>query len=195
MPDNPGTSQALADFWAALDAWGEPAILLGGLAVVAHGHRRGTVDIDATLMLDLALAKDLLNHLLKHGFGVRIPDALAFVKRSRVLLLVHEPSGTPVDLSLGAIPFEAEAIAQGLSVEFAGITVRIPRLEDLLIFKLVAGRPRDLDDVEQLLLRNPRPLDLARVDRTLGEFCAVLEDETRLAAWREIKARVGRQDS
>lgn len=88
MPDNPGTSQALADFWAALDAWGEPAILLGGLAVVAHGHRRGTVDIDATLMLDLA-----------------------------------------------------------------------------------------------------------RVDRTLGEFCAVLEDETRLAAWREIKAKVGRQDS
>lgn len=62
------------------------------------------------------------------------------------------------------------------------------------IFKRVAGRARDLDDVEQLLLRNPRPLDLARVDQILGEFCDVLEDESRMKAWKGIREKLDRKD-
>jgi hypothetical protein len=108
---------------------------------------------------------------------------------------VHEPSGIEIDLSLAVIPFELEAIEKAEWATVEEHRIRIPRLEDLLVFKLVAGRPRDLDDVEQLLVRNPRPLDLARVDRTLGEFCEVLEDESRLAAWQAIRARVGRKES
>lgn len=184
---------ALRALWSALDAFGQPAMLIGGLAVAANGHRRGTLDIDATLMLDLDAADSLLRHLETGGFVSREPDPIGFARKSRVLLLIHENSGVPVDLSLGALPFEAEAIRHSEALDVGGVQVRVPRLEDLLIYKLVAGRPRDLDDVEQLLRRNPRHLDLARVDRTISEFCAVLEDETRLQAWDALKTKLGRQ--
>ena len=41
-------------------------------------------------------------------------------------------------------------------------------------------------------IRATRDIDLTHVDRTLAEFCEVLEDESRLIAWNAIKKKLGR---
>lgn len=47
---------------------------------------------------------------------------------------------------LSALPFEKDAIANGRIVELADISVRLPQVEDLLIMKAIANRPRDRAD-------------------------------------------------
>jgi hypothetical protein len=63
--------------------------------------------------------------------------------------------------------------------------------EDLLIYKLVAARPRDLDDAERLLLLHGTTIDLARVTRLVDAFCEVLEDESRQQQLADLRRRVG----
>jgi hypothetical protein len=192
MHDSSAFRGAFRDLIDGLEAWGQPFLLLGGWAVAAQGYVRATSDINMTLPLAPDKTGLLLERLVSSGIISRIQASEAFARRARVLLLVHEPSGIEIDISLAVIPFELEAIEQAEWATVEGHQIRIPRLEDLLVFKLVAGRPRDLDDVENLLLRNPRPLDLDQVDRILAEFCEVLEDSSRLTAWRAIKDKLGR---
>jgi len=56
-----------------------------------------------------------------------------------------------------------------VSVEIAGASVRFATVEDLVIHKIVAGRPRDIEDAKGVLLRNPG-CDEMYVRRWLMEF-------------------------
>ena len=51
----------------------------------------------------------------------------------------------------------------------------MPRPEDLLIYKLVACRPLDVEDAEGLLLYS-REMDLDRVRGLIRQFSEVLDD-------------------
>jgi hypothetical protein len=55
-----------------------------------------------------------------------------------VFLLRHTPSGTPIELTLAWLPFEAEALDRATREPFAGLSVRVATPEDLIIFKAVA---------------------------------------------------------
>jgi predicted nucleotidyltransferase len=54
-------------------------------------------------------------------------------------------------------------------VPLGGAQVCFVSLEDPIIHKLLAGRPRDLEDVRSILLKN-RAFDLEYVQRWLHEF-------------------------
>ena len=59
------------------------------------------------------------------------------------------------------------------AVEVGGGVVRFASVEDLLVHKLVAGRPRDVEDVRGILLRQPGA-DLDYVRRWTAGFDAAL---------------------
>jgi hypothetical protein len=60
-----------------------------------------------------------------------------------------------------------------------------------VIYKLVAARPRDLDDVERLLLLHGASLDLRRIVATVREFAEALEDTGRLDALERLLKKTG----
>ena len=60
------------------------------------------------------------------GFVPRIDDALDFAQTSRVLLVLHQPSGISVDIILGALSLEEEIVHGATKVEIAGVTVPLP---------------------------------------------------------------------
>ena len=97
----------------------------------------------------------------------------------QVLLAVHEASGTPVDISLAWLSFEEEALRACRTCDYAGVPIRIPRPEDLLIYKLVASRPRDLEDAEGLLILHGATMDLGRARDIVRQFAAALDDAER----------------
>ena len=70
-----------------------------------------------------------------------------FARRNRVVLLRHEASGIGVDVSLGMLPFEEEAVAHGAVQRIGDVDLRLPTVEDLIILKAVANRPKDLLDI------------------------------------------------
>jgi hypothetical protein len=175
----PGFLDALDALRQALDETTRPSMVIGGVAVIALGIPRFTADIDATIAgADLDLTR-LAEVLAGHGIRPRIPDAVAFARSSQVFLGVHEASGTPVDLSLAWLPFEAEALGASVPCDYAGVAIRVPRAEDLLIYKIIALRARDIEDAEGLLLLHGGTMNLGRVRETVRQFAAVLDDSER----------------
>ena len=176
--------QALAAVARFLDASGRPTAIIGGVAVIAHGFARFTADIDACVVADPAEVGDLVQIARRFGLRPRIKDAQAFARANLVLLLEHAPTKTPVDLSLALQPFELEATEAAEVVVFAGVRIRVPSLTALLVYKMLAARPQDLNDVVALLGTRSR-FERERVEALLAEFDALL-DTNRLGEFRRL---------
>lgn len=174
-----GFLDALAAVSAALRDLDGPSMIIGGVAVIAHGVPRLTVDIDATVAASAVSPAAALAILAPHGIGPRVDRADVFAAAHQVLLATHAASGTDVDLSFAWLPFETEALASRQRVDWAGVTVAVARPEDLVIYKMVASRPLDLDDVEALLALHGGAIDLGRVRRIVTELAAALDDDER----------------
>jgi hypothetical protein len=190
-PGARGFLDALEGLQRALENSGRPYLIIGGVAVIAAGIPRLTLDIDATLPGGGLELDELAQLLAAHDIDPRIEDAVEFARSRRVYLAVHTPSGVPVDLSLAALPFELEAIDSGKECDYSGVSIRVARPEDLVIYKLVAARPRDLEDAEALLVLHGATMNLERVRDIVGSFAAALDDDTRSRALDELLRRTG----
>ena len=154
------------------------AHVIGGVAVIARGFARSTIDIDATVASSVEDLGTLVKIAAKSGLTPRIAGAAKFAREHLVLLLQHRATGVPVDVSLAQQQFEIDAARNAELVSFDGVAIPVPSLTALLIYKLVAGRPQDLGDVKALLLTKA-PFDRALIDDTLAEFDAILETSRR----------------
>jgi predicted nucleotidyltransferase len=175
----------------ALSALPVPGMIIGGIAVIARGVPRLTRDVDATVAGGVVDLADLVRRLVAHELVPRIDDAMAFAEANQVLLLRHEPTRVDVDLSIAWLPFELEALAAAQPLEIAGTRVPVARAEDLIIYKAVAFRPQDVQDIERLLILYGSSIDLARIQRIVGEFAAALDEPRRLQELDDIVRRVG----
>jgi predicted nucleotidyltransferase len=121
----------------------------------------------------------------------RVPDALDFARISRVLLLVHEPTGIEIDLSFAMLPFEKELIERAQERSVRGVTFRVATAEDIVVMKALALRPRDVADIEAIVEATP-DLDLGRVRELLRVFSEALETRDFLAELEQILRRARR---
>ena len=177
---------AVSDCVAALDKLGLPYAIIGGVAVISYGVARATADVDATIPGESLDLDALLSTLEQSGFQRRLPDAAAFARQAHVLLLRHRESQVPIDLTLAWLPFELDMLRSVEHRDFAGVSIPVPSVTDLLIMKLVAHRPKDLGDAEFLV--RAQTVDLIRVRRVLSEFCTLLEDDERLSTLDRLEA-------
>jgi hypothetical protein len=167
-------ARLLARLGAALDHHHVPYMVIGGQAVLLYGEPRLTRDIDITVGLGIE-GLDRLLTVLDEVELEPIPENLpSFVQETMVLPAVESESGIRVDLILSFTPYESGALARARSVEIVGQGVRFASPEDLIVHKLFAGRPRDLEDVRSILARTPG-LDRAYMRRWLAEFDASSE--------------------
>lgn len=166
--------RVLADLTTWLEDAGAPAMVVGGVAASILGRPRATRDIDSLAMVAEEGWPALLDEAPRHGIVARIEQPLQFARRTHVLLLRHADSGIDIDVILGRLPYEQEAIARGEVHDLAGVRVKLPQVEDLMIMKAIARRPQDLRDIEGLLDAHP-DVDIDRVQQWLGEFSAALD--------------------
>jgi predicted nucleotidyltransferase len=158
-----------------LESIGVSYAILGGLAVQHWGEPRNTNDVDLVVMVTPDATDAFLTRMLS-AFGARIPDAMSFAKRNRVLL-AQSSSGVPLDVSLGIPGYEEEVMRRIVRVPLGDSgTVRMISAEDLLIHKAVAGRPRDIEDIEGVLVRARLKLDMSYIRRWLKEFADLIDE-------------------
>jgi predicted nucleotidyltransferase len=149
-------------------------VIIGGVAASLLGRPRFTNDIDL-LVLDLDdRLPQFLQKLSEFGIRPRISDSVEFALKSRVLLLRHEKSGINVDVAMGILPFEIEAVKRCRMESACGLKLILPTPEDLIIFKAISRRPRDMEDIQAIAGRHPE-LDKKRVLATVRQFADVLE--------------------
>jgi hypothetical protein len=149
-------------------------VIIGGVAASLLGQPRLTADADALLLISLEEVSTLLEMARAEGLHPRFPDVLEFAHRSRVVLLTHTDSGINVDISLGLLPFEVEAVERSQEYQTGALTVRLPTPEDLIILKAVAHRPKDMIDIESIISAQPQ-LDQDRIAFWVRQFAELLE--------------------
>jgi predicted nucleotidyltransferase len=138
-------------------------VVVGGVAVVLHGHLRFTADIDVVVDPDDPRLRVLLQRLEEAGFVPRLPVPMldfADVERRRqwveergmMVFTVHDPTDAFRSLDLFAeppLPFE-DLWERSVAFDVAGVEVRAASIDDLISMKRAAGRPQDTADVAAL---------------------------------------------
>jgi len=185
---------ALADLAKWLEAAQIPAVIIGGVASSFLGRTRLTQDVDALAILPESKWEAATAAAQNFGIVPRIEQAIEFAHRSRVLLLKHAQSSIAIDVILGGLPFEQDAVDRAITHQVGEISVRLPRVEDLVIMKVIAHRDKDLQDVEGLLDVHPN-LNLEEIRQHVGDFAAatsmsdLIEDFEWLLQRRKSKRR------
>lgn len=160
----------LARLARGLEEAGLPAMVIGGQAVLLHGEPRLTQDIDVTLGVGPGEFRRVADLCESVRLTPLPEDPEAFVRSTFVLPAEDERSGIRVDLIFSTTPYEAEAIDRAIGVEIEGVAVPFASAEDLILHKLFAGRPRDLDDALGVVRRKGEELDWGYLERWVGEF-------------------------
>ena len=158
--------------------------------MIARGVQRLTRDIDVAIAGADGSVPALAAELQDHGIVPRIADAVAFAQENQVLLMRHQATAVDIDVSLAWLPFELEALAAASPESLAGVRIAIAQPEDLIIFKAVAWRPQDQQDVERLVALYGSRIDLQRIRRHVRELGEALEVD-RLRDLDALFARVG----
>jgi hypothetical protein len=180
---------ALQSLATALDELSVPSMIVGGIAVIAAGVPRQTIDIDATILGRDADLELILKTFERCGIVPRILEARQFARDRQLLLLKHAPSDIPIDVAFAWLPFEEEALSLAQQLDVEGVSLRIARPEDLIIYKVAAWRDRDRSDIERLLALHLEDIDLDRVRGLIVEIGLALDDPSRI---EEFGRMVGR---
>jgi hypothetical protein len=169
-------------FTAALDvqrfclAKGFRFCFIGGLALQRWGQPRLTQDVDLTVISGFGREPECTDEFLS-AFSPRIPDAREFALRHRVLLLLGRAE-IPLDVALGAMPFEERAVSRASPYLVAeGVSLLTCSAEDLIVFKAFAARAQDWIDIEGITIRQHRRLDAGLIWQEVIPLLELKEDE------------------
>lgn len=157
-------------------------LVVGGLAVMVVGEPRMTADADAVVFISTVEAESLIRQAAESGFDVR-----ENVERQRLA-----STGTirlrrgrfQLDLITASLPFEEAAFRRASIHELFGRRLRFPSAEDLILFKVLAGRAKDILDAQGVARRHHERLDLTYLERTLRPICELAED---MAPWNRLQ--------
>ncbi len=159
------TSSSVQSIIVALNEARVRYLVVGGLAVVAHGHVRFTADVDIILDLEETNVRRALAALHNLGYRPRAPVQLnGFAEAETRATWIREKGltvfslysdqhpATEIDLFVeDPIGFD-EAYTRAESMEVGPeAEATFVGFEDLIRLKRAAGRPQDLLDIEVLL--------------------------------------------
>lgn len=149
-----------------LDRLGVPWTLIGAVAATRYrAESRPTADVDFLIEPDERVVPGLVDL----GFDVRVLE-----DQGEPHLIRTRRSDGLVDLVIAGTPYQSLAIERAVD--------HVLTVEDVLVHKLIAWRPRDRDDVRSILSTG-RTFDEGYVERWAHEW-GVEERWAEAQAWR-----------
>jgi hypothetical protein len=143
-----------------------PWYLFGAQAAIIWGSPRLSADIDITAVIEPASVEAFVDTMRRHGFDVVFADS-DFVTRTRVLPFVHQRTGVPIDIVLAGPGLEEDFLHRAICVDLEGTSIFVISPEDLVITKVLAGRPKDIEDVRNVVHQRRASLDAERIRNVL----------------------------
>ncbi|HEY0481818.1 MAG TPA: nucleotidyl transferase AbiEii/AbiGii toxin family protein [Kofleriaceae bacterium] len=161
---------ALVAFADVAEKLGLRWYVFGAQAVNLHGFPRATADLDLTIDLAELPPRALIAKLEKAGFSARFSDD-EFIAATRVIPMVHRATKLPIDLVIAGPGLEQRFLDEVQLHPIGNRRVPVLSPENLIVTKLLAARPKDLEDVRELLASRGSSLHHDQI----GELLALLE--------------------
>ncbi len=139
------------DFLKALNDREVKYIMVGGMAVILHGHARVTGDMD----IWVECTKENYQQLAKafHQFGMPLFDMtlekFLRVKENDVFSFGKNPVGIDIMTAVKGLNFD-EAYSLSTIFDDDDLPIRMIHINHLIEAKKASGRLKDLDDIKQL---------------------------------------------
>jgi hypothetical protein len=159
---SPAVAEALLAIAAAMRAAGTRWYLFGAQAAIVWGSPRLSADVDVTVETSAEKTSSVVAAMRDQGFDLVVGDA-EFIERTRVLLFVHRSTRMPIDVVLAGPGLEEQFLERAVDVALHDEQIPVISPDDLIVTKILAGRPKDIEDVRAVILARRHELDLDRV--------------------------------
>ena len=137
------------EFLRLLNAHGVDYLIVGGYAVALHGHPRSTVDLDIWVAVGEENAARVAGTLREFGFAPPELSPELFLAPDRIIRLGHPPMRIEILTGVDGVTFQ-DSWRERIQADLDGIPVNVISLARLRENKKASGRPKDLDDLENL---------------------------------------------
>lgn len=139
------------DFLEALRRWQVRYVLVGGYSVILHGYSRTTGDMDIWVDKTRANYDRLANAFYEFGMPTfdMTPENFLDNPNFDVFTFGRQPVAIDIITAIKGLDFTT-TYNQAKDVEVEGLSVRLIHYNDLLKAKQAAGRPRDINDLDNL---------------------------------------------
>lgn len=141
------------------------------MAAAVLGEPRFTHDIDIDIVMDPEALPDFLERAKKQGFQVDIETAQSDAKSQGAFRIAG--GFFHADFIVASTDLEREAIQRRRRRTLYGVKTYFPTPEDLILLKVIPGRPQDILDAERVARRHRPRLDAAYLRR----WSQILSDE------------------
>jgi predicted nucleotidyltransferase len=132
-------------------------VVVGGLAAIAHGARRMTLDLDVVpspqpenfcRLVDALAALGVADETVVDGEFQQIDprDEVDLARSRNVSLRTGAGQLDVLNRAREAAPYEQLA-ARAVKLSLAGVDVLVAGMDDLVAMKLATARPKDLQDI------------------------------------------------
>ncbi|HEX5244131.1 MAG TPA: nucleotidyltransferase [Tepidisphaeraceae bacterium] len=171
--------QALRSLVETLDASSVRYAIIGGIATIQHGRVRTTADIDVLLTIPQLAMPALFTTLKGNGFTLDLKRNIAELRDNGLTTLRFED--VLIDMMRPILPVYSHVLDRAVPTQILGQSVRISTVEGLIVMKLIAFRPQDEADIQELISAYRDQLD---VNYVRSEFATVANvDDPR---WRKL---------
>ena len=167
-----------------------PYMIIGGQAVLLYGMPRMTKDIDISLGVSIDELESVLKAVKDIDLDVIPEDFRAFAQKTFVLPTRDGSTAIRVDFIFSFTPYGRQAIERAKPIYFQDAPVMFASVEDVIIHKVFAGRPRDLEDVHSIIVKNP-DFDREYTRKWLREFDRSMESDQFIRVFEDILKAAG----
>ncbi len=157
-------------------------LIIGGLAVSVIGEPRMTNDIDIIVSIKKQNIQHILKNAKKCGWTVNIDRELQRIKETGTFRLNSE--FFHLDVIIASTLLEEKAFARAQKIKLGNRIASFPSPEDLILFKIIVGRDKDILDARSIVIRHKNHLDYQYLEKWAQSISDEAED---ISIWNRLK--------
>ena len=103
------------------------------------------------------------------------------------MLPIKNNENLRIDIIFGALPFEKAALDRAVEMKIGNSFIKFCTPEDLILFKIISERSKDLEDVRNLLRYQRDNLDYSYLEPRIKELSDLLDRPGIRQNWNKWK--------
>lgn len=166
-------------FTRALDRYGIPYAIVGGIAASYYGEIRLTRDLDVAVKISLENMENLFELFEREAFTpIEYLTVFELVEKP-TLYLIDQRNQIRIDLHINpkGLTLDSETLKRRRQINLGHGWGKLWFVspEDLIMMKITSRRPIDLMDIEHIIARNLNTLDWKYLTERAAKFNLQLE--------------------